>query len=206
MRRSILAALPILLAACVDEGTVTRPDDRAPGAEQRAADVRSEDDMVALGNEVSSALIGELMGRVAAAIEEGGPAYAIDFCSTEALPRTAAVAEAHGVELKRTSARVRNPANAPDAHERAALEYFDGEMAAGRALPSHLVQRADGELRYYRPIVVAELCTTCHGPRDALDPAVAEALDRRYPDDEATGYRPGDFRGVVRVSVPAANR
>jgi len=93
-----------------------------------------------------------------------------------------------------------------DAHERAALEYFEAEMAAGRALPSHLVQRADGELRYYRPIVVAELCTTCHGPRDALDPAVAEALDRRYPDDEATSYRPGDFRGVVRVSVPAANR
>lgn len=200
MARSILASLLVLLVGCVDEA-----GDRAdPSAGQSSAEVRSEEEIVALGNEVSAALIGELMGRVAAAIEEGGPAHAIDFCSTEALPRTAAVADAHGVELKRTSTRLRNPANAPDAYERAALEHFEAEIEAGRAPPPYLVQRADGELRYYRPIIVAEPCTVCHGPRDALDPAVVEALDRRYPDDDATGYRPGDFRGLVRVSVPAA--
>lgn len=206
MLRSILVSLPILLAGCVDEGSSIRSGggQPLPGAEEMPAEARSEDEIVAVGTEVSAALIGELMGRVAAAIEEGGPAYAIDFCSTEALSRTAAVADAHGVGLKRTSSRLRNRANAPDAFERAALEHFEAEIEAGRAPPTHLVQRADGELRYYRPIIVAEPCTACHGPRESLDPEVVEALDRRYPDDEATGYRPGDFRGLVRVSVPAA--
>lgn len=202
MWRSILAGILALLVGCVDDGAATRSDDQA----DRAAEELGEDEIVALGNEVSGALIGELMGRVAAAIEEGGPANAIDFCSTEALPRTAAVAEAHGVTLKRTSSRLRNPANAPDAYEREALEHFEAEIAAGHAPPTHLVQRLDEEVRYYRPILVAEPCTVCHGPRDALDPQVADALDRRYPNDEATGYRPGDFRGLVRVGVPAQGR
>jgi hypothetical protein len=46
------------------------------------------------------------------------------------------------------------------------------------------------------------LCVNCHGPRDALAPGVAEILDAEYPDDRATGYRPGDLRGLVRVSIP----
>jgi hypothetical protein len=28
-------------------------------------------------------------------------------------------------------------------------------------------------------------------------------LAERYPDDEALGYAEGDFRGLIRVSVPA---
>jgi len=119
---------------------------------------------------------------------------------------TSAVAEELGVEIKRTSSRVRNPLNAPDADEQAALEYFEREAARGNPLPQHLIRRLDGEARYYRPIVVADFCTACHGPRDALDPAVLDVLARRYPDDRATGYAPGDFRGVIRVSIPDADR
>jgi hypothetical protein len=36
-----------------------------------------------------------------------------------------------------------------------------------------------------------------------MAPEVAEALAQKYPGDLAVDYEAGDFRGVVRVSVPA---
>lgn len=202
MHRLLPLLLCILAAACTRDETA--PSGADPGAGGRTSNepAPSEDDIVEIGQSAASALTGELMGRVAAAIEEGGPGYAIDFCSTEALPRTSAVADRLGVEIKRTSSRLRNPENAPDPYEQAVLARLGTAAAEGESLPEHVVQNADGEARYYRPIYVAEPCTACHGPRDSLDAAVIEALDTRYPNDEATGYRPGDLRGVIRVSVP----
>lgn len=209
MRTPVLSALLasiLLLAACRAGEEPTEATDQPanlPRAGADSAEANDEARVIAAGEAAAAALTGELMGRVSAAIARGGPAYAIEFCSEEALPVTSEVARDLGVEIKRTSSRVRNPQNAPDADEQAALAYFEGELAAGNPLPQHLIRRVDGEARYYRPIVVAELCTTCHGPRDALDPAVRDALAARYPDDRATGYAPGDFRGVIRVSVQA---
>jgi hypothetical protein len=51
--------------------------------------------------------------------------------------------------------------------------------------------------------MVAPMCVACHGPADRLDPDVQAILLERYPDDQATGYEPGDLRGVVRATVPA---
>jgi len=60
----------------------------------------------------------------------------------------------------------------------------------------------DDALRYYRPLVVNELCVQCHGPATALAPEVLAALSDLYPSDRATGYLPGDFRGLIRVRIP----
>ncbi|MBN1236976.1 MAG: DUF3365 domain-containing protein [Gammaproteobacteria bacterium] len=206
---SPLLALIVVLAACAGESqfgpdAVQPPGDAsAETNDEDAAPAASDDEaVVAAGETAAMALTRELMGRVSGAVAEGGPTYAIGFCSEQALPLTSAVAEELGVDIRRTSSRVRNPRNAPDAGDREALAYFEGELEAGNALPQHLVRRDDGETRYYRPIVVAEFCTACHGPRDALDPDVREILDSRYPDDRATGYAAGDFRGLIRVSVP----
>lgn len=52
-----------------------------------------------------------------------------------------------------------------------------------------------------KPLVVGGACLACHGPREDIDPDVREVLDRRYPEDEATGYATGDFRGAISVTV-----
>ncbi len=187
-----LASILALLTAC------ERPAEE-PARQHVAAIPDAE--VVAIGDSAASTLSRELMGRVRAAIDQGGPAYAIDFCSEQALPLTAAVADSLGVGIKRTTMRVRNPKNAPDEWEQAALEFFESELTAGKPLPAYHIQRFDGQVRYYKPIVVADFCMACHGPRESLDPAVRQALDARYPDDQATGYRPGDFRGVIRVDL-----
>lgn len=202
---TLLLAPIVLLAGCAREEPADPPGVASITANDAGSATGNEAEAVAAGEAAANALTRELMGRVSNAIAEGGPAFAIDFCSEEALPLTSAVAEELGVRMKRTSSRVRNPENAPDADERAALAYFEEELEKGNTLPQHLVRQIDGETRYYRPIIVAELCTTCHGPRDALDPEVRDALDTRYPEDQATGYAAGDFRGLIRVSLPATN-
>jgi hypothetical protein len=193
-------------AAAACGGEEQRPAGEVGGEPAaRAPAAVSDAEAVTIGDSAAVALSRSLMSRVQMALQEGGPAYAIEFCSERALPITAAVQDslAGGLELKRTSTRIRNPANAPDSLERAALAYFHSELEAGRPLPPYHLQQTEGGWRYYKPVVVADFCIACHGPRESLDPAVRQVLAERYPNDQATGYSPGDFRGVIRVSVPA---
>jgi hypothetical protein len=160
--------------------------------------------VMARGGDAAKALLGTLVSQLKGAMQEGGAANAVDFCSTTALGLTSGVAEEHGLEIKRTSMRYRNPANAPDQDETAALKYFESTLAETGELPDSWVQRAGrDEYRFYRPLVVGAPCLACHGPAGQIDPSVQEVLAERYPDDLATGYELGDFRGVIRVSVPA---
>ncbi|MBA3848476.1 MAG: hypothetical protein C0502_00590 [Opitutus sp.] len=108
-------------------------------------------------------------------------------------------------EIKRTSFRVRNPRNAPDAADLAALEMIRGFLNSGEQPPKLLVQkveRADApvEWRVYRPISVGPNCLLCHGPVESLQPQVRYLLERYYPEDKATGYNAYDWRGLIRVS------
>jgi hypothetical protein len=105
--------------------------------------------------------------------------------------------------LKRTSFRYRNPDNAPDPAEEDALRFFESALLEEGRAPSYLVQGpSEGEYRYYQPLFVGEMCLSCHGEPETLDPEVREVLSQRYPGDLAFGYEVGDFRGVVRVSIP----
>lgn len=176
----------------------TEDDERALSPEVAAA-------VAELGSEASRELAATLVGKLQESIAADGPAGAIEFCSAEGLSLTAEVGRATGFEIKRTSNRVRNPANTPDALERIALDRFETAAAAGDSLPARFVQRTDqGAYRSYHPMRVQPLCLQCHGSNAELGEGVAEALRGRYPDDAATGYAVGDFRGLIRVTVPAA--
>ena len=189
-----LPALALLLSACGDAPPPPWPQD---AHNAKAIEVGS----AAAGNLAST-----LIGHLTAAVDSAGPAGAIDFCATEALVLTAqTVADMEGVEIKRTTTRVRNPANAPDSLEAEALAWFESQIASTGAVPAEWVQVEGQEaLRYYRPLVTNELCVNCHGAVEALAPEVAAALAERYPQDQATGYAPGDFRGLIRVRIARA--
>lgn len=195
-RRSLVAlpAVAFLLAACGEAPPPPWP--------QEAHQAKAREIGAAAAGQLSSTLIGHLT----AAVDSGGPAGAIDFCSTQALALTAqAVASMEGVEIKRTTNRVRNPANAPDSLEALALAWFESQLASTGTLPTEWVQaEGDVAMRYYRPLVANELCVNCHGVVEGMAPEVAAALAERYPQDQATGYAPGDFRGLIRVRIARA--
>jgi hypothetical protein len=169
-------------------------------ADEIPADVEAQ--VARIGETAANALRTGLSQRLTAAIAEGGAEAAIDVCALEAMPLTDSIASATGAaELRRTSLRVRNPRNAPDAQDSAALHWF-AELDAQEPRPVHLVQRDGEAYRYYSPLRIAPLCTQCHGPEETLSEPVRAALRQRYPDDRATGYAEGELRGLIRVTMP----
>jgi hypothetical protein len=202
-RRLVPASLGIGVLAAALSLPLVLACDRAGMGEVTA----EEGELVAqLAEPAAGELLRTLVGRLTAALEEGGPAHAVEFCSTEALPMTHMLeARLEGVgAMKRTSFRYRNPANAPDDAEEQALRFFEDALLAEGSAPPRYVQRAsEAEYRFYMPLFLGEMCLQCHGDREVMDPGVRAALEERYPTDLATGYSAGDFRGLVRVSVPA---
>lgn len=108
--------------------------------------------------------------------------------------------------IKRTSSLLRDPANAPDAADRAALDRIYEQLANNEAPDKIIVQKIDHgaepvEWRVYRPIATTQSCLACHGDPANFQPGVKEVLDRKYPGDKAIDYSRQEYRGVLRVSL-----
>jgi hypothetical protein len=147
----------------------------------------------------------KLKGELSGALKAGGPTKAIEVCRTAA-PAIAKDASGNGWTVRRTSLKLRNPDNAPDAWEKEALAYFDAENAKG-ADPAKLERAAITEMngrktfRFMKAIPTAtKPCLACHGT-DIKD-AVKARLSESYPKDQATGYKQGEIRGAFSLSKP----
>jgi hypothetical protein len=144
-------------------------------------------------------LKGELMG----AMKVDGPVKAIDVCNVSA-PAIATDASANGWTVGRTSLKVRNPKNAPDAWEEAALKEFEAAKAKGadpKTLEKSEVVETNGvrTFRFMKAIpAAAEPCLACHG--EAIKEPVKAKLAELYPADKATGYKEGDIRGAFTLA------
>lgn len=126
---------------------------------------------------------------------ESGPEDAIAVCSRTA-PEIASHLSKDGVEMGRTSHKIRNPKNASPDWARPLLADF----AKGSDEPFRAVVIGDGRFGYVEPIVVQKPCLMCHGP--SVAPALAARIEQHYPEDEATGFEEGDFRGLFWVTMP----
>jgi hypothetical protein len=137
----------------------------------------------------------QLQSELIAAID-GGPELAIEVCKVRA-PEIAAERSIEGVHMGRTSHRLRNPDNAADVWLRPLLQHYveHPEDQEPRA-----VAIDDESFGYVEPIQVRPLCTACHGTH--VDPNVAALLAEHYPQDQATGFEAGDFRGLFWVTLP----
>jgi hypothetical protein len=180
----------------------------AEKGDQSVAPPDEEKKIVQIGEEVSQKLLATLKGELVKAMKEKGPTEAVKVCSQKALVLTKQVEEEvdHGIKIKRTSFKFRNPANAPDEYEKQALRYFEETYKKKKELPKYYIQKVqeDGKTyyRYYKPLVVAPVCLTCHGDEKSMNKSVLDEIKRIYPNDLARGYKVGDFRGVIRVSIP----
>jgi PAS domain S-box-containing protein len=103
--------------------------------------------------------------------------------------------------IRHTSLRVRNPDNAPDSYEQAALRRFAEGAKADRLAE---FTRMDGVpvFRYLQAAYADESCLECHG-----DPRTAPAfLQEIYPPEKDTTYRyrEGEVIGAVSIVIPMA--
>ena len=205
LRMLAAGSFALTLVGCGAPDPASRTDEGDPAMGVEVTDA-TKDRVREIGEEAALALAGELFGRLSAELEAQGPVGAVAYCSAEALPATGRVAAAleDGLDIKRTSMKYRNPANAPDDLELGILKYFQGEYALEVEPPAYVIQKAnEREYRYYKPLVVVPPCLACHGNPDDMSEELRATLAESYPDDLATGYEAGDFRGVIRVSIPA---
>ncbi len=183
------ATLPILLSL-IAGGSLTAQDLPVPSE---------------AGPKIIAEAFGRLSAALAEAVAQGGPAGALGVCREQAPVIAESVGKEHGVTLRRAAIRFRNPKNAADESETAALATFAAALAAQQVPQALTLADADGGTSFIAPILLANaLCLQCHGtPGVDIAPGTLEAIRRLYPEDQATGFKLGDLRGLWRVSFPA---
>lgn len=185
MKIMLAAPAVLLLAACATQEPVSESQLEKP----RAA---------------ASALFKALGGELKTAMEKGGPAEAVNVCNTKAPVIAAQISASQGMQVARTSLKLRNPNNKPDAWEEQVLREFEQRKAAGEdpaKIEAAKIEDQGGQktLRYMKAIAIPAdaPCLKCHG--DKLDPALQAKLKAFYPTDQATGYKTGDIRGAFTI-------
>ncbi len=160
-----------------------------------------EVDRLQVSREVTTRFAKELQQTLRQAIAERGAAGAVGVCSEKAQVVSRRFSEQWGAKIGRSSTRLRNPDNAPDAWQMDVLGLFAAEYpplaSSGQGkLVEYFAQEA-GQARYMRAIPTAPLCTACHGAQ--ISPEVTAAIAGAYPKDAATGYEVGELRGAFYV-------
>lgn len=167
-----------------------------------------EDETVRAAVEQSRNLTKSLLGNVREVLmrhmSAGGPTYAISACADTAQLLTEKFQKEHNISIRRVSMKWRNAKNIPDEYEARVLEHFAALAAEGKldATTEHVEVINDSTLRFMQPIMFLSMCLPCHGGPAQINKDVQKVLRERYPEDKATGYRPGELRGAVSVIMP----
>lgn len=150
-----------------------------------------------LGDSIAVSVQQVLLANVMQATRERGTGHAVAFCNERALALTDSLALKFNCRIQRISDKYRNPANKPREKEAALLLKLS---TLNPLVP--VIFNEDSALVYYKPIRVAmPACLSCHGTagKDIL-PGTLEVIRQKYPDDLATGYKEGDFRGLWKIT------
>jgi hypothetical protein len=140
---------------------------------------------------------GALKAELTSALEVS-PVQAIEVCTKRA-PELARVHSQGGAVLGRAALKRRNPASVGAPWVEAAMQALAKEPSGSDAF--RVVPLPGGRVGYAEAIWVQPMCLTCHG--EALSDEVKAAVAARYPADQATGFKAGDFRGVFWAELPA---
>lgn len=140
-----------------------------------------------------------LMGELQKKIKSTSVTEAIEFCHSNVVP---IAKEAAGVDLKsysfgRTSDKIRNPSNVAQSWHLPYLDKFKHIKASDKKAVPVVHTFPDGKRAYLEPLFVQPMCLNCHG--SAISKAVQEKITSLYPNDQATGFKAGQFRGFIWV-------
>ena len=151
-----------------------------------------------VGDSLAMKLLGSLKTELLKSIEEKGLAGSVSFCNLQAAELTASVSP----NIKRISAKVRNPKNKASFSEQKALDFY---FSQGDSIVPFFIQKIEQNniryFQYYKPLTIQPLCLNCHGSRENIPADVKQKLAELYPNDNAINYKLDELRGLVRVKV-----
>lgn len=125
------------------------------------------------------------------AVSEKGVQGALGDCKVMA-PQLGVRGES--VEIGRTSHKVRNPSNQPREWVKPLLEEYL-KTPKSKHEPYQVVSLGEKHFGYVEPLYVEAVCLNCHGGQ--LESGVKKEIAQLYPKDSATGFKVGDFRGLI---------
>jgi hypothetical protein len=173
----------------------------ACGKREPASHIPHEE-AVKLAREAAQDAFTQLSGELAKAIESGGPVAAIPICSEKAGPLVAEVASRRQLGLRRLSDRPRNPQQMAGGKDLATIESFRAAIQNGTAPEPAVEEMTDGSTLVRLPIIASQpLCLQCHGTEADISEETRATIRKLYPDDQATGYRLNDLRGIWQVTL-----
>ena len=128
-----------------------------------------------------------------------GPTAAIDICMLNVDEISQNQAQ-NVIAVGRSSHKLRNPNNvAPDWVAPIMESYQHSE----RPLKPQTITLPNNHIGYVEPIMLKPLCTTCHGEK--ITSNVLAHIKKRYPEDQATGFKVNDLRGVFWLEFDVTN-
>jgi hypothetical protein len=184
-----------IIISCTNE---EKKVDKEDGAYNQTKIEENKNNYKLKGDSIVKQTFDTLRNTLLTAIKEKGFDGAVAFCNTSALSLTNSYAN-NTVTIKRTSDKVRNPANDPDSMEQRILEKFL-TMSDSTAKTATVVERdATGSIHYYKPIIMQAMCLNCHGNKEQIQLGTLKMIKSKYPDDAAIGYKEGNVRGLWHV-------
>jgi hypothetical protein len=146
-----------------------------------------------------------MKSHVKSRFKESGMISAARFCAEESHREIEKLNRELGpdISLKRISLENRNPDAYPLDSEADIIRAFELMESSNAYLPEQIVQMID-ETTYkvYLPATMSSKnCKKCHGKEEEMDPEVRKYVQEHYPKDRATGFRSGQVRGAVVVTV-----
>ncbi len=144
----------------------------------------------------------QLSGRLMAAIKEGGPAHAIDVCRIASPEIEKSLSDE--ATVLRVSQKPRNPEHRASEVESMVLDLWTQRLKEGQSIGPVVVPTETGRVVMSPIQISGEMCLSCHGTAEQILPETKAALEKAYPQDEATGYSLHDLRGafVARFTNP----
>jgi len=171
---------------------------------KKISDVDILNKALEIGNEIAQSSQGALSQKLMQSMKKDGIAESIKFCHVAASPLTDSLSTIYKATIKRTSNKLRNPSNQPDAIETQLLDAyqysFDNKLELKESVQ---VVNNEKSVLYTKPIMINNpTCLNCHGePGKNLLNENNLLLKSLYPSDSATGYKLNDFRGMWSITI-----
>ena len=154
-----------------------------------------------LGRNIANQTKAELGKNLMAVIKRDGPAKAVDFCSTRAIPLTDSMSVVLNAKVKRVTDKARNPKNLANQEESAFIQELKVALLKGEKLKPKVTE-VNGKILAYYPIETNDKCLKCHGtPNKTIVPATMAVIKNKYPNDKAIGYKSNEIRGIFVVEM-----
>lgn len=196
MKPTMLFFLLVVLYSCNTQKDKTK----------NSIEVKSKTEMIEAARKYGDIITKEtkktLGSNLIKAVNEGGVAHAIEFCSLNAYPLVDSLEEKYSAIIRRASHKSRNPNDNPTEYEAKKIEQYQELMKTG-IVGEPDVELLDGKtLVYTKPIILDnQVCLNCHGiPGQQIVPESLDLIKVLYPEDKAVGFQVGDLRGIWSIT------